>query len=32
MAFEANDDGSTKRIFAQATGINAVWVVDWGEP
>ena len=29
MAFEANDDGSTKRIFAQATGINAVWVVDW---
>ena len=29
MAFEANDDGSTKRIFAQATGINAVWVIDW---
>jgi YVTN family beta-propeller protein len=29
MAFEANADGSTKRMFAQATGINAVWVVDW---
>ena len=29
MAFEANDDGSTKRMFAQATGINAVWVIDW---
>lgn len=29
MAFEANPDGSTKRMFAQATGINAVWVVDW---
>ena len=29
MAFEAGDDGSTKRMFAQATGINAVWVIDW---
>ena len=29
MAFEANDDGSTKRMFAQATGINAVFVIDW---
>jgi YVTN family beta-propeller protein len=29
IAFEANPDGSTKRMFAQATGINAVWVVDW---
>ena len=29
MAFEAGDDGSTKRIYAQATGINAVWVIDW---
>lgn len=29
MAFEANPDGSTKRMFAQTTGINAVWVIDW---
>jgi YVTN family beta-propeller protein len=29
MAFEAGADGSTKRMFAQATGINAVWVIDW---
>ena len=29
MAFEANADGSTKRMFAQATAINAVWVIDW---
>ena len=29
MAFEANPDGSTKRMFAQATGINAIWVIDW---
>ena len=29
MAFEANPDGSTNRMFAQATGINAVWVIDW---
>ena len=29
MAFLADDDGSTKRMFAQATGINAVWVIDW---
>jgi hypothetical protein len=31
MAFEANPDGSTKRMFAQATGINAVWVIDWSK-
>jgi DNA-binding beta-propeller fold protein YncE len=31
MAFEANADGSTKRAFAQATGINAVWVIDWAK-
>jgi len=30
MAFEANPDGSTKRMYAQATGINAIWVIDWG--
>jgi DNA-binding beta-propeller fold protein YncE len=29
MAFEAGADGSTERAFAQATGINAVWVIDW---
>jgi YVTN family beta-propeller protein len=29
MAFEAGPDGSTRRAFAQATGINAVWVIDW---
>jgi YVTN family beta-propeller protein len=29
MAFEANPDGSTKRMFAQAAGINGVWVIDW---
>jgi YVTN family beta-propeller protein len=29
MAFEAHADGSTRRMFAQATGINAVWVIDW---
>ena len=29
MAFEANPDGSTRRMFAKATGINAVWVIDW---
>ena len=29
MAFEANPDGSTKRAYAQATGINAVFVIDW---
>ena len=29
MAFEANPDGSTKRMFAQATAINGVLVVDW---
>ena len=31
MAFEANADGTTKRMFAQATGINAVWVIDWAK-
>ena len=31
MAFEANPDGSTKRMFAQATGINGVFVVDWNK-
>jgi YVTN family beta-propeller protein len=31
MAFEANPDGSTKRMFAQATAINAVWVIDWSK-
>lgn len=29
MAFEANPDGSTKRMYAQATAVNGVWVVDW---
>ena len=29
MAFEANPDGSTKRMFAQAASINEVWVIDW---
>jgi YVTN family beta-propeller protein len=29
MAFEAGSDGTTKRAFAQATGVNAVWVIDW---
>ena len=29
MAFEAGADGVTYRAFAQATGINAVWVIDW---
>jgi YVTN family beta-propeller protein len=29
MAFEANADGSTKRMYAQATGINGIWVIDW---
>jgi YVTN family beta-propeller protein len=29
MAFESNPDGSTKRMFAQATAINGVFVVDW---
>jgi hypothetical protein len=29
MAFEAGADGTTRRAFAQATGINAVWVIDW---
>jgi YVTN family beta-propeller protein len=29
MSFEAGPDGTTARAFAQATGINAVWVIDW---
>ncbi len=29
MAFEADADGSTKRAYAQATGINVVFVIDW---
>ena len=29
MAFEAGRDGTTTRAFAQATGVNAVWVIDW---
>ena len=29
MAFEANEDGSMKRIFGQGTGINAIFVADW---
>ncbi len=29
MAFEANPDGSTRRLFAQATGLNSVFVFDW---
>jgi YVTN family beta-propeller protein len=29
MAFEANPDGTTHRAYAQATGINAVFVIDW---
>jgi YVTN family beta-propeller protein len=29
MTFEANPDGSTKRLFAQATAINGVFVLDW---
>jgi YVTN family beta-propeller protein len=31
MAFEANADGSTRRMYAQATAINAVWVIDWNQ-
>ena len=29
MALLADDDGSTKLLFAQATAINRVWVIDW---
>ena len=29
MAFLADADGSTKTVFAQATGINRIWVIDW---
>ena len=29
MAFLAGDDGSTNKIFAQGSGVNGVWVIDW---
>jgi YVTN family beta-propeller protein len=29
MAFEAGADGTTTRAYAQATGINLVFVIDW---
>jgi DNA-binding beta-propeller fold protein YncE len=29
MAFLAGEDGSTEKIFAQGTGVNGVWVIDW---
>ena len=29
MAFLAGDDGSTDKLFAEGTGMNAVWVIDW---
>ncbi len=29
MAFLAADDGSTDKLFAHATGMNSVWVIDW---
>ena len=29
MAFEAGADGTTTRAYAQATGINVVFVIDW---
>jgi YVTN family beta-propeller protein len=29
MAFLAAADGSTDKLFAQATGVNNVWVIDW---
>lgn len=29
MAFLAADDGSTSKLFAHGTGVNAVWVIDW---
>src|SRR6202022_5099022 len=31
MAFEANSDGSTKRIFAQLSGFNGFVVVDFAK-
>ena len=29
MAFIAGADGSTQRLLANGTGVNATWVVDW---
>lgn len=29
MAFLAADDGSVDKLFAEGTGVNAVWVIDW---
>ena len=29
MTFLAAADGSTKTLFAQATAINRIWVIDW---
>ena len=29
MAFVAADDGSTDKILAEGTGVNALWVIDW---
>ena len=29
MAFLADDDGSTKWLFAHGTGVNGIWVMDW---
>ena len=29
MAFLAGEDGSTDKLFAEGTGVNAVWVIDW---
>jgi len=29
MAFIAGADGSTERLLANGTGVNATWVIDW---
>jgi DNA-binding beta-propeller fold protein YncE len=29
MAFLGGDDGAPRRLFANGTGVNAVWVIDW---
>jgi DNA-binding beta-propeller fold protein YncE len=29
MAFMAGDDGATELFFAQGTGVNGLWVIDW---
>jgi len=29
MAFETNEDGSTKRLFVQISGHNGFYVIDW---